>query len=71
MALTKVKLTPMPLTSITCSPSRPDVNAAHWADWLPAARRFALFSRAFLIRSTCGLFFRTFSGRGPGQRGSR
>eukprot|EP00965_Chrysotila_dentata_P143758 4749872-Pleurochrysis_carterae.AAC.1 len=31
-------------------------------------RRFALPSRAFLIRSICCLFLKTLSGRGPGRR---
>eukprot|EP00965_Chrysotila_dentata_P175569 5796049-Pleurochrysis_carterae.AAC.1 len=70
MALTKVKLTPMPLTSITCSPACPVAYATQMGR-LDTCKRFALFSRAFLIRSTCCLFFRTFSGRGPGRRWSR
>eukprot|EP00965_Chrysotila_dentata_P171482 5659400-Pleurochrysis_carterae.AAC.1 len=69
-ALTKVKFTPMPLTSTVCSPGVPVDMAAQmcrFATW----RRFALFSRAFLMRLTCCLFFRTLSGMGPGHRGSR
>eukprot|EP00965_Chrysotila_dentata_P158047 5221695-Pleurochrysis_carterae.AAC.1 len=33
--------------------------------------RFALFSLAVLMRSTCCLLLRTLSFKGPGQRGSR
>eukprot|EP00965_Chrysotila_dentata_P165184 5454273-Pleurochrysis_carterae.AAC.1 len=60
----------MPLTSIISSPPFSAAIAAQigrFATW----RRFALLSRAFLMRSTCCLFSRTFSGRGPGQRGSQ
>eukprot|EP00965_Chrysotila_dentata_P200017 6179737-Pleurochrysis_carterae.AAC.1 len=70
MALTKVKLTPMPFTSMTCLPACP-VAHAEQIGRLTTCRRFALFSRAFLICFTCCSFFRTFSGRGPGQRGFR
>eukprot|EP00965_Chrysotila_dentata_P081245 2682520-Pleurochrysis_carterae.AAC.1 len=61
---------PQPLTSIVPSPFSIGATADETGRHV-MPKRFALFSRAFLMRSTCCLFLRTFSGSGPGQRGSR
>eukprot|EP00965_Chrysotila_dentata_P139936 4626009-Pleurochrysis_carterae.AAC.1 len=68
-AFTGTKLIPQPLTSNASGPSRFGRQA--WQIGRQEAFiRFALFSRAFLILSTCCLLLKTFSGKGPGQRGS-
>eukprot|EP00965_Chrysotila_dentata_P060805 2015094-Pleurochrysis_carterae.AAC.1 len=57
-ALIETKLIPQPLTSIASSPDTSGRHAWQMGRHV-TLMRFALFSLAFLMRSTCCLFLRT------------
>eukprot|EP00965_Chrysotila_dentata_P135951 4494068-Pleurochrysis_carterae.AAC.1 len=69
MAHVTVKFAPQLLTSTACMSSSCDAIAEHIGRFATLGL-LVLFSRAFLILSTCCLFFKTLSGSGPAQRGS-